>query len=41
MNQLITIKSTVWEDNQGCAIIANMESPQMTSRSKHYGIKYH
>ena len=41
INKLVTIKSTVWEDNQGCSILANMEPPRMTPRSKHYAIKYH
>ena len=36
-----TIKTTVWEDNQGCVILANLEPPRMTPRSKHYAIKYH
>ena len=35
------IKTTVWEDNQGCVILANLEPPRMTPRSKHYAIKYH
>ena len=35
------IHSTIWEDNAGCIILANMELPQMTPRSKHYSMKYH
>jgi len=31
----------VWEDNEGCLILANMKPPQLTSRSKHYAVKYH
>ena len=41
INELITIKATLWEDNQGCTILANMEPPRMTPRSKHYAIEYH
>ena len=40
-NDLTSIHSTVWEDNAGCAILANMELPRMTPRSKHYAVKYH
>ena len=36
-----TIKSTIWEDNNGCLTLANLEPPRMTPRSKHYGTKYH
>ena len=37
-----TIKSTIWEDNNGCLTLANkMEAPRMTPRSKHYAVKYH
>jgi hypothetical protein len=35
------IWSTVYEDNAGALILANMEPPRMTPRSKHYAIKYH
>jgi len=31
----------VWEDNEGCLILANMKPPQLTPRSKHYAVKYH
>ena len=41
INELITIKANLWEDNQGCTILANMEPPRMTPRSKHYAIEYH
>ena len=39
--QLDLIKSTVWEDNEGCCKLANMEMPRMTPMSKHYAVKYH
>ena len=35
------INSTIWEDNNGCLTLANLEPPRMTPRSKHYGTKYH
>ena len=35
------IKSTIWEDNNGCLTLGNLEPPRMTPRSKHYGTKYH
>ena len=40
-NTASTIRTTVWEYNQGCAILANLEPPRMTPRSKHYALKYH
>ena len=40
-NKLTSIHSTVWEDNAGCVILANLELPCMTPRSKHYAVKYH
>ena len=36
-----TIKSTVYEDNEGALRLANTELPRTTPRSKHYGIIYH
>ena len=39
--ELTSIHSTVWEDNAGCVILANLELPCMTHRSKHYAVKYH
>ena len=36
-----TFKMTVWEDNQGCVILANMEPGRVTPRSKHFAIKQH
>ena len=40
-DKLISINTTVWEDNQGCKMLATLEPPRMTPRSKHYAIKYH
>jgi len=31
----------IWEDNEGCLILANMKPPQLTPRSKHYAVKHH
>jgi hypothetical protein len=39
--QLLDIKSTIWEDNEACLKLANLELPYMTARSKHIAIKYH
>ena len=39
--ELTSIHSTVWEDNARCVILANLELPCMTPRSKHYAVKYH
>ena len=36
-----SFKTTVWEDNNGALILANMEPGRMTPRSKHYAVKYH
>ena len=36
-----TINTTVFEDNQGCLTLANLEPPRMTPRSKYYALKYH
>ena len=41
MNEVTNIHSTIWEDNAGCVILANLELPRMTPRSKHYAVKYH
>jgi hypothetical protein len=38
---IVTIKSTIWEDNMGDLTLANMELPHTTPRSKHYTTKYH
>ena len=39
--ELTSIHNTVWEDNVGCFILANLELPCMTPISKHYAVKYH
>jgi hypothetical protein len=39
--EVANIWSTVFEDNSACLILANLEPPRMTPRSKHYAIKYH
>ena len=36
-----TFNTTVWEDNAGALILANMEPGRATPRSKHYAIKMH
>ena len=36
-----SIKTTIYEDNEGALKLANTELPRMTPRSKHYGVKYH
>jgi len=36
-----TSVAIVWEDNEGCLILAKMKPPQLTPRSKHYAVKYH
>ena len=41
INKSITIKSTVWKDNQECAIVTNMDPPRMTPRTEHFANKYH
>ena len=38
--ELTSIHSTVWEDNAGCVMLANLELPCLTPRSKHYAVKY-
>ena len=40
-SKISSIKSTVWEDNDGCRKLANLEMPRMTPCSKHYAVKYH
>ena len=40
-SKISSIKSTVWEDNDGCQKLANLEMLRMTPRSKHYAVKYH
>ena len=41
VEDLIEMKTTVWEDNSGALTLANLEPGRMTPRSKHYGVKYH
>ena len=41
VQNLIEMKTTVWEDNSGALTLANLEPGRMTPRSKHYGVKYH
>ena len=41
VQDLIEMKTTVWEDNSGALTLANLEPGRMTPRSKHYGVKYH
>jgi len=38
---ITTIKTTVFEDNQGFLTLSNLEPPRMTPCSKHYALKYH
>ena len=40
-DKIISINTTVWEDNQGCKILANLKSQRITPRSEYYVIKYH
>jgi hypothetical protein len=39
--KIVTIKSTIWEDDMGDLTLANMELPCTTPRSKHYATRYH
>jgi hypothetical protein len=39
--QSTTLKTLVWEDNQGAHNLANIEPGRMTPQSKHYAIKFH
>ena len=39
--QLTTFRTTIWEDNNGCMILARLEPGQNTPRSKHYAVKMH
>jgi hypothetical protein len=38
---IVTIKSTIWEDSMGALTLANMELTRTTPRSKHYATSYH
>ena len=41
-SEVITkFQTTVWEDNNGCLILANLEPGRQTPRSKHHAIKQH
>jgi hypothetical protein len=35
------IKSTIWEDNAACLVLATTDPPRMTPRSKSIAVKYH
>ena len=37
----IILNTTIWEGNQGCLMLTNLNTPRMDPRSKHYVIKYH
>ena len=37
----IYFKTTVWEDNDACRILANLEPGRATSRTKFFAIKLH
>ena len=36
-----TIKNIIWEDNTGALALAKLPLPRVTSRSKHFALKYH
>ena len=38
-NSVIHFKTTVWEDNDACRILANLEPGRETSRTKFFAIK--
>ena len=40
-NNIIHFKTTVWEDNDACRILANLEPGRGTSRTKFFAIKLH
>jgi hypothetical protein len=40
-NCLTTFRTTVWEDNNGCLTLANLDPGQQTPRSKFYDCKVH
>jgi hypothetical protein len=39
--KIVTIKSTIWEDNMGALTLDNMELPRTTPRSKQYATRNH
>jgi hypothetical protein len=36
-----TVISTVWEDNDAALILATTDPPKVSSRTKHFNVKYH
>ena len=40
-NNTVYFKTTVWEDNDACRILANLEPGRSTSRTKFFAIKLH
>jgi hypothetical protein len=38
---MMHMKTTIWEDNTGALTLANLEPGQITPQYKHYGLKYH
>jgi hypothetical protein len=36
-----TVISTVWEDNAAALILATTDPPKISSRTKHFNVKYH
>jgi hypothetical protein len=38
---IVNIKSTIWEENMGALTLANMELPHTTPQSKHYSTRCH
>ena len=40
-NKIIYFKTTVWEDNDACRMLANLEPGRSTSRTKFFAIKLH
>ena len=40
-NNVIYFKTTVWENNDACRILANLEPRRATSRTKFFAIKLH
>ena len=40
-NNIIYFRTTVWEDNDACRILANLEPGRSTSRTKFFAVKLH
>ena len=38
---VVSMHTTIWEDNVGALTLAKMELPRMTPRSKHIAVRYH